>query len=103
MKINLQLNILTHEHVHVLILAKIIKSTFFRRFDNEHDDRGGGMDKGHIRNRLGPKKVGFDVGPRGGGIHKRSYRENDKRQMNNRFHMLAGMLSYVLSKYYYQP
>jgi len=60
-----------------------------RRFDNEHDDRGGGMDKGHIRNRLGPKKVGFDVGPRGGGIHKRSYRENEKRQMNNRFQMLA--------------
>ena len=68
---------------------------FLRRFDNEHDDRGGGLDKGHIRNRLGPKKVGFDVGPRGGGIQKRSYRENEKRQMNNRFHMLAGMFGFL--------
>ena len=45
------------------------------------------MDKGHIRNRLGPKKVGFDVGPRGGGIQKRDRRLGD-RQGGSRFHLL---------------
>jgi len=61
-----------------------------RRFD-QHDDRGGGgggMERGNIRNRLGPKRVGFDVGTRGGGIQKRNFRQNDNRQMNNKFHML---------------
>jgi len=54
----------------------------------EHDDRGG-MDKSHIhiRNRLGPKRVGFDVGTRGGGIQKRDRRLND-RQVGSRFHLL---------------
>jgi nuclear RNA export factor len=60
-----------------------------RRFDNnEHDDRGGmHADRGNIRNRLGPKRVGFDVGTRGGGIQKRNFR--DDKRIHNKFNMLG--------------
>ena len=66
-----------------------------RRYD-QHDDRGN-MDKGNIRNRLGQKRVGFDVGPRGGGIQKqRNHRDNrdNKTNLNNKYHVLAGNLIY---------
>lgn len=51
-----------------------------RRYQ-EHDDRG--FDKGRIKDRLGPKQVGFVDGPRGGNIQKRNRGGGSSRILNH--------------------